>query len=264
MPAIMAYRLLEKDEPPPVREYRRDGQSSFVIAVDHAGRRIPKRLGNLGLPLSEVDRHTAWDIGALGVAMRVSASLDAPLVAQEYSRLVIDCNRAPGSETSIPKMAESLEVPGNVGLGEEEIAARRSEIFEPYHARLRSVLRARQAAQRPTILVTQHTMTNILNGARREMHAAVLYEHDRRFAGIVLEVLRRNEKLVIAENEPYLVQLTHYTVPHHAEAHGLPYVELEIRQDLVTDEAGQAEWAHRIADALQQGARAYYQRHAAP
>jgi predicted N-formylglutamate amidohydrolase len=107
-------------------------------------------------------------------------------------------------------------------------------------------------------------MTNILNGARREMHAAVLYEHDRRFAGIVLEVLRRNEKLVIAENEPYLVQLTHYTVPHHAEAHGLPYVELEIRQDLVTDEAGQAEWAHRIADALQQGARAYYQRHAAP
>ena len=77
----MSYRLLEPDESPPVREYRRDGRSPFVVAVDHAGRRIPKRLGNLGLPPSELERHTAWDIGALGVAMKVSAMLDAPLIA---------------------------------------------------------------------------------------------------------------------------------------------------------------------------------------
>jgi len=260
----MSYRLLEADEPPPVLEYRRDGRSPFVIAVDHAGRRIPKRLGDLGLPLTELERHTAWDLGALEVAMRVSAALDAPLVAQEYSRLVIDCNRTPGSETSIPRMAESLEVPGNVGLSEEEIAARRSEIFEPYHARLRAVLRERLAAGSPTILVTQHTMTDILKGVRRQMHAAVLYEHDRRFAGIVLEMLRRNGELLIAENEPYLVQLTHYTVPHHAEARGLPYVEIEIRQDLVTAEAGQAGWAHRIAEALEDAGHVYYQRYSAP
>jgi len=260
----MSYRLLEADEPPPVVEYRRGGRSPFVIAVDHAGRRIPRRLCNLGLPLSELERHTAWDLGALAVAMRVSAALDAPLVAQEYSRLVIDCNRTPGSETSIPKMAESLEVPGNVGLSEEEVAARRTEIFEPYHARLRTVLQQRQSARRPTILVTQHTMTNILKGVRRQMHAAVLYEHDRRFAGIVLEMLRRREELLIAENEPYLVQLTHYTVPRHAEAQGLPYVEIEIRQDLVTDETGQGEWAYRIAEALEDARHVYYQRHSAP
>jgi len=260
----MSYRLLEADEPAPVRECRRYGRSPFVIAVDHAGRRIPNRLGNLGLPPSELERHTAWDLGALGVAKRISATLDAPLVAQEYSRLVIDCNRTPGSETSIPRMAESLEVPGNVGLSDEEIAARRSEIFEPYHAHLRAVLRERRAARQPTILVTQHTMTSVLKGVRREMHAAVLYEHDRRFAGIVLEMLRRNEELLIAENEPYLVQLTHYTVPHHAEAHGLPYVELEIRQDLVSDEAGEGVWAVRIADALLSAERIYSERYAAP
>src|SRR5262249_41203504 len=156
------------------------------------------------------------------------------------------------------------EVPGNVSLSEEEVAARRSEIFDPYHARLHAILYERQATQQPTILVTQHTMTSILKGVRREMHAAVLYEHDRRFAGIVLEMLRRNAELLIAENEPYLVQQTHYTVPHHAEAQGLPYVELEIRQDLVTDEAGQAEWAHRIAYALQDAARVYCERYAAP
>jgi len=259
----MSDRLLEPDEPSPVREYRREGRSPFVLVVDHAGRRIPKRLGNLGLPPSELERHTASDIGAIGVAMKVSAILDAALIAQEYSRLVIDCNRTPGSETSIPRMAETLEVPGNLGLSEEAMAARREEIFEPYHARLRALLSERQAAGRPTILVTQHTMTPILKGAKREMHAAVLYEHDRRFAAIVLEILRRNEKLIIAENEPYLVQLTHYTVPHHAEARQLPYVELEIRQDLVTDEAGQAEWAHRIAGALQEAERAYCERYSA-
>lgn len=260
----MSLRLLEADEPPPVIEYRPNGGSAFVIAVDHAGRRMPRRLGSLGLPRAELERHTAWDLGALAVAMRVSAALDAPLVAQEYSRLVIDCNRTPGSETSIPTMAESLAVPGNIGLSDDEIAARRLEIFEPYHARLRALLRARQAAQRPTFLVTQHTMTDVLKGARRQMHAAVLYEHDRRLAGVVLEMLRRDEKLLIAENEPYLVQLTHYTVPHHAESHGLPYVEVEIRQDLVAEEAGQAEWARRIAQALQDAERVYYERYAAP
>jgi len=84
------------------------------------------------------------------------------------------------------------------------------------------------------------------------------------FPGIVLAMLRRNAELLIAENEPYLVHLTHFTVPHHAEAHGLPYVELEIRQDLVAGEAGQAEWAHRIADALQGAARVYCERYAPP
>ena len=124
----VSYFLLEADEPAPVREVRRHGRSPFVIAVDHAGRRIPRRLGDLGLPPSALERHTAWDPGALGVAMRVSATLDAPLIAQEYSRLVIDCNRTPGSETSIPRMAESLQVPGNVSLSEEEVAVRRSEL----------------------------------------------------------------------------------------------------------------------------------------
>jgi predicted N-formylglutamate amidohydrolase len=160
-------------------------------------------------------------------------------------------------------MAESLEVPGNVGLSQEEIDARRAQIFQPYHARLCALLRERRAAEQPTILVTQHTMTNILAGVRRGMHAAVLYDRDRRFAGVVLERLRRNKAIVIAENEPYLVQLTHYTVPHHAETHGLPYVELEIRQDLVSVVAGQAEWAQRIAEALQAAERVYSERYVA-
>jgi predicted N-formylglutamate amidohydrolase len=246
------YRLLAADEPPAFFETGSQGGSNFVIVVDHASRRIPQRLNNLGLPESELQRHIAWDIGALAVARQVAAALDAPLVAQNYSRLVIDCNRDPLVATSIPLISESSEIPGNAGLRDAEVAARRAEIFDPYHNRLRALLDARAAAGRPTILVAQHSMTNIYKGVRREMHAAVLYNRDRRFAGLVLDMLRRESHLTVADNEPYFVSdETDYTIPRHGEARGLPHVEIELRQDLVGDESGQAEWALRIARALQ-------------
>jgi predicted N-formylglutamate amidohydrolase len=251
-PINPAYRLLAEEEPHPVAEFGRHGTSNFVIVVDHASRRIPKRLKNLGLPPSELERHIAWDIGSLGVASRVAAALDAPLVAQTYSRLVIDCNRDPAVEASIPAIGEQVEIPGNIGLNADEIDARRAEIFHPYHNHLRALLDERVAAGRPTILVAQHSMTDVFKGVRRKMHAAVMYNRDRRFAGAVLEMLRRDNDLLIADNEPYFVSdETDFTIPFHAEARGLPYVAIEIRQDLVGDEAGQAVWAERIARALQ-------------
>jgi predicted N-formylglutamate amidohydrolase len=255
----MASKLLADDEPPPfIFEVPGQGRSPFVIVVDHAGRRIPRRLNDLGLPASELLRHIAWDIGALAVARQVAAALDAPLLAQNYSRLVIDCNRDPKVATSIPRLSESVDVPGNLTLSEADAAARRVEIFEPYHEQLRRLLDERAAAQRPTILVAQHTMTDVYNGVRREMHAAVLYNRDRRFAGLVLDMLRREPGLIIADNAPYFVSdATDYTIPQHGEARGLPHVEIEIRQDLVSDEAGQREWARRIAAALKDAERAF-------
>jgi predicted N-formylglutamate amidohydrolase len=132
------------------------------------------------------------------------------------------------------------------------VAARRAEIFEPYHRQVRALLDERAAAGRPTILVAQHSMTDVFKGVRREMHAAVLYNRDRRFAGLVLDNLRAEVGLVIGDNEPYFVSdETDYTVPRHGEARGLPHVEIEIRQDLITNDAGQDEWARRICRVLQ-------------
>jgi predicted N-formylglutamate amidohydrolase len=253
------YRLLGADEPLPVIDEGSRGRGNFVIAVDHAGRRIPRRLGSLGLPPQELDRHIAWDIGSLAVARLVAAALDAPLVAQNYSRLVIDCNRDPRMPTSIPTVGESTAIPGNQGIGAAETLARRTEIFDPYHARLRELIDERLAHARPTVLVAQHTMTDVFFGIRREMHAAVLYHRDRRFAHLVLEALRRESALHIAENEPYFVSdETDYTIPRHAEARGLPYVEIEIRQDLVREKPGQIEWAQRITSALQEAQRVFF------
>lgn len=244
-------RLLAADEPPAFEEFQAAGRSDFIIVVDHAGARIPRRLANLGLPDAQLQRHIAWDIGALSVARRVAEAIDAPLLAQNYSRLVIDCNRDPRVATSIPRISERLEIPGNIGLNALQIAARRAEVFEPYHRRIREWLDLRQVLGRRAILVAQHTMTDVYKDERRNMHAAVLYNRDRRFAGVVLEMLRRERHLLIADNEPYFVSdETDYTIPHHAEARLLPHVEIEIRQDLVGDEAGQIEWAARIARVL--------------
>ena len=252
------FRLLAADEPPPFIESGRRGRSNFVIVVDHASPRIPRCLRDLGLPPSELQRHIAWDIGALAVARQVAEALDAPLVAQNYSRLVIDCNRDPKVPSSIPTLGESIEIPGNIGLSDEQIAARRAEVFDPYHDHVRALLDERLAAGRPTILVAQHSMTNIFKGVRREMHAEVLYNRDRRFAGLVLDMLRREPGVFIADNEPYRVSdETDYTIPRHGEARGLPHVEIEIRQDLVSEAAGQAQWAQRIAGALRDAEQAF-------
>jgi predicted N-formylglutamate amidohydrolase len=252
--------LLEPDEPPPFSQWRPDGRSSFVIVADHASYRIPRRLADLGLPPAELQRHIAWDIGALGVAQQVAAALDAPLIAQNYSRLVIDCNRDPAVADSIPKVSEWTEVPGNVGLSVAQIAARRSAIFDPYHGRIQALLDARQAARRTTILVAQHSMTDSYKGSRRGMHAAILYNRDRRFAGLVLDMLRREKDLIVGDNEPYFVSdETDYTVPRHGEARGLPHVEIEIRQDLISSERGQGEWAGRVTRALRDAEAALLQ-----
>jgi predicted N-formylglutamate amidohydrolase len=243
--------LLDADEPAAFQEFQKAGRSEFLIVVDHASSRIPRSLANLGLTDAELKRHIAWDIGALGVAQGVAKILDAPLVSQAYSRLVIDCNRDPKVPSSIPQVSESSEIPGNIGLSAAQIASRRTEIFDPYHERIRASIDARIGAGRPVFLVAQHTMTDVYKGVRRNMHAAVLYNRDRRFAGLVLDMLRRDSNLIVADNEPYFVSdETDYTIPHHAETRALPHVEIEIRQDLVSGEKDQAEWAERIARAV--------------
>jgi len=247
----MTLHLLAADEPPPVLASRRNGRSVFVIAVDHASRRIPRSLATLGLAQSDLERHIAWDIGALAVAQHVSAALDAPLVAQNYSRLVIDCNRRPGDPSSIPTISESTPIPGNLHISNEQVSAREREIFEPYHRHLGALLEERAAAGRRTILIVQHSMTNVFKGVRREMHAAVLYNKDARFAQCLLEVLRCEAGLVAGDNQPYSGKdQIGYTLPHHGESRNIPHVEVEIRQDLIQLPAGQIEWSGRMTAAL--------------
>jgi predicted N-formylglutamate amidohydrolase len=198
-----------------------------------------------------MERHIAWDLGAADVAIRLSAELDAFAILQAYSRLVIDCNRRPGIPASIVRISESTRIPGNEVVTVEEAAAREREIFRPYHDRIRTELDTRQAQGRPTMLISVHSFTPRFHGNQRPWHAGVLYNRDPRLAGELLLRLRAEPGLVIGDNEPYSVgDITDYTIPEHGERRGLPHVGIELRQDLISTEAGQSEWTERLASAL--------------
>jgi len=247
--------LLESDEAGPVEILRPQGQSVFVLTADHAGRAIPRRLGTLGLSAGDLEKHIAWDIGVGDVARLIACALDAPLVLQHYSRLVIDCNRDPAVESSIAAISEHTRIPGNESLTREDAALRRRSIFDPYHAAIAGLLSERKAAARPTIVIALHSMTPVFKSESRAMHAAVLYDRDARFAHCVLRALRQEPGLIVAENQPYFVSpATDYTIPHHAEGRW-PYAEIEIRQDLISDQSGQREWSERLARVLRAAQR---------
>ena len=245
------FSLLGPDEPSPVMITRADGASPFFITCDHAGNRIPHTLGRLGVAESDLGRHIAGDIGIAAVAERMAQALEATLVAQIYSRLVIDCNRDPLVPSSIVEFSEATPVPGNMHLAAEERRARQREILEPYHAAIAAALDARAAQKRPTAIVAMHSFTPAYNGVERPWHIGILYNRDPSFAKVMLDVVKREEALVVGENEPYYVsEATDYTIPVHAERRGLPHVEIEIRQDLIADPAAQRGWAARLARLL--------------
>ncbi|MGA7866534.1 MAG: N-formylglutamate amidohydrolase [Stellaceae bacterium] len=253
--------LLEPDEPDPVTLANESGGSVFFLTCEHAGRTFPRRLGRLGLSEAETLRHIAWDIGIGAVGRELSQLLNAAVILQTYSRLVIDCNRDPNVPSSIPEISEDTEIPGNHGLTEADRAARVDAIFRPYHNAIAAALDRRAAADRPSVLVALHSFTPLFKGVSRPWHVAVLFNRDPRLAHALAELLRAEGDLMVGENEPYRVSdLTDYTVPVHGERRGLPHVEIEIRQDLITDAAGQREWAERLARLLPAAYAAFLRR----
>ncbi|HUP92971.1 MAG TPA: N-formylglutamate amidohydrolase [Solimonas sp.] len=247
--------LLAPDEAPALVVERAGGASDFVLACDHAGKAIPRSLGTLGLSETELSSHIAWDIGAAGVARRLAERLDAALVLQSYSRLVIDCNRPLEAPDSIARSGDWDPIPGNDKLSDAAIGARVGEVFQPYHDGLRELLDLRQRERRQTFLVAIHSFTPTMRGTARPWHVGVMYRHDARLATALLKLLRRDERLVVGDNEPYAVEeASDYTLPVHGEARGIAHVGIEIRQDLVADEAGQKTWAGRLASMLKQAA----------
>jgi len=247
-------RILASDEPAAVEEYRAAGASPFLLLCDHAGRRVPRSV-SLGIAESDLARHIGWDIGIAGVGRKLAGRLDAALIMQPYSRLVIDCNRRPGVASSISKMSEVTTIPGNESVSEDEAAARVREIFVPYHDTIARRLDERDDADRETILVALHSFTPVFGGIPRPWHCGLLYNRYRGLAAPLLDMLRADNSLVVGDNEPYSVtDDTDYTIPVHGEQRGLVHVAIEIRHDLIAADAGQTEWAERLADLLPKAA----------
>jgi predicted N-formylglutamate amidohydrolase len=240
--------LLGGADVPPVLEHNTAGPSPFLLTCDHYGRALPRVLGDLGLPAAELERHIAWDIGIAGVADALSKHLNAHLIAQRYSRLVIDCNRPPDAPSAIPRISELTVIPGNEGIATAAAAARRRAVFDPYHRRIREVIDARLRDGVPTVLVSLHSFTPVYAGLARPWHIGTLYHRDTRLPPLLLKFLRAEAGIVVGDNEPYAVSdETDYTIPVHGEARGLMNTGIEIRQDQIAEAAGQRQWADRLA-----------------
>ena len=245
-----AGKLLGMDEPAAAWVENAAGRSPFLVLCDHAGRRVPRALGDLGVPAGEMERHIAWDIGGHAVSTLLGQALDAVVIGQTYSRLVVDCNRAPGHAGSMPPVSDGTRIPGNEGLSDEARAARLGEVFWPYHAAITSELDRRLEADQPTVVLSMHSFTPVFGGVARPWEAGILHDRNPAFALLVGDGLRA-AGFHVGDNEPYqLSDESDYTVPIHAEARSLPYVELEVRQDLIADGEGQQRWAALLADVL--------------
>ncbi len=248
---LLPNKLLAADEPAAVSVHNAAGNSPFLLVADHAGNLIPRALGRLGVPEPELIRHIAWDIGIAGVGRQLAEALDATLIQQNYSRLVIDCNRPLAADSSIPELSEDTPIPGNIGIDEAAKTMRAREIFRPYHTRIEAELDRRQRTGDPPALIALHSFTPVFKGAERPWHAGVLYNRDGRFAHRLMALLNEEKGLFVGDNAPYFVtDASDYTIPVHAERRGLHHVLIEIRQDLIGDEVGQREWARRLARLL--------------
>ncbi|MCU0910126.1 MAG: N-formylglutamate amidohydrolase [Rhodobacteraceae bacterium] len=246
--------LLAADEPDPVAVDRPDATSPFLLIGDHAGNLVPRALGDLGLQRPDLERHIGIDIGIRGLGAALSEALDATFIHQRYSRLVIDCNRPPDQPDAFAEVSDGTRVPGNAHLSDADRQARIGAIFAPYHARIGATLDARIArGAPPPILIALHSFTRHHGDypGPRPWHIGVLWNRDGRLARRLIDTLSAEGDLVVGINEPYGVSdELDYAVPVHAEARGLLHVEVEVRQDLIADEAGQRAWAARLARLL--------------
>jgi predicted N-formylglutamate amidohydrolase len=240
--------LVGPDDPHPVGAHNPGAPSPFLIVCDHAGVAVPRGLGRLGLADAAFSEHIASDLGVAALAERLGARLGATVITQSYSRLVIDCNRAPGHPASILAVSDGWPIPGNANLGEAEVRARVAEIFAPYHASIAAELDAR--AGRPTALICLHSFTPILGGEARPWDMGVLHLGDSALCEALLEALRAEGDLEVGDNQPYAMDGTDFTAPHHAAGRNIDYAELEIRQDLIADNAGLDRFTELLARVL--------------
>ncbi|MEM7170966.1 MAG: N-formylglutamate amidohydrolase [Pseudomonadota bacterium] len=247
-------QLLSAGDPDPVVVLNKDGNSPFVLTCEHAGCQVPEKLASLGLSDRDLRRHIGWDIGALGTARAIARAMDAVLVSQTYSRLVIDCNRPPLSAEAMLRSSDGTEIPGNAGIDEAERASRRQEIHQPFHDQVDAILEARLSGRKPTALIALHSFTPALtsDGKERPWDLGLLYNRDRRLADLMDRALADlNCGLNVAHNQPYAVNdHSDYTIPIHGERRGIPNLLLEIRNDHIHNQAGVSEWSDLLTKVL--------------
>jgi predicted N-formylglutamate amidohydrolase len=220
--------------------------AGLIVICDHASNAFPPGYGTLGLPADQLQRHIAYDIGAAAITQAIAAALDAPAVLSRFSRLLIDPNRGPDDPTLIMRLSDGAVVPGNRHLDRAERDKRFRLYYEPYHRTIDGVIDRCLAVGVPPALLSIHSFTESWKGAPRPWHVGVLWDKDARLARPLLSHFEAEGTLIVGDNEPYSGALEGDCMWQHGTMRGLAHAIIEVRQDLIRDEAGQKAWAGRI------------------
>ncbi|PLW79240.1 N-formylglutamate amidohydrolase [Cohaesibacter celericrescens] len=240
-------RLLQVGDPAPAKIINPEGTSPILLVCEHAGQGIPAALGDLGLTQDQRDAHIGWDIGAAAVTHLLSERLNATAILQHYSRLVIDCNRPPEAVDSVPEVSDGIKIPGNIALPNRR--QRVEEIFEPFHAQVSGLL----DSGRFSVAISVHSFTPVMQNVPRPWDIGFLYRKDADTPSRLAAYMQKTFPwMTIGHNQPYQVTgVSDWFVPVHGEARGLKHSLIEIRNDHISTEDGQAKWADILGDSLQ-------------
>jgi predicted N-formylglutamate amidohydrolase len=225
-------------------------ETSLLIICDHATNLIPPSYGTLGLDDIQLNRHIAYDIGALAVARELGARLKATVISSRFSRLLIDPNRGEDDPTLVMRISDGAIVPGNATLSQAERERRVAAFYKPYHDAIAAETGAMEARGLVPAIVSIHSFTEAWRGVPRKWHAAILWDNDPRLSLPLLRELRRRTGFEIGDNEPYSGHLRNDSIFRHATLRGLPNALVEVRQNLIREEKGQREWAELLASCL--------------
>ncbi|PCH96266.1 MAG: N-formylglutamate amidohydrolase [Rhodobacteraceae bacterium] len=227
----------------------RQRPSNIVFLCDHASNIIPDEIndGDLGLPQADMDRHIAFDIGILGFAKALAEKFDAPLIVSNFSRLVIDPNRAEDDPTLVMQLYDGSIIPANRDCTPAEKSKRLDLCYRPYHDAAKTVIDERENP----VVISLHSFTKQLNGyAARPWHVGVLYAHDKRLAQPLMHELSKDANLCVADNEPYTGRLIGDTMDRHALSQNRHHALIEVRNDLIETQTGQHKWAQALMSPL--------------
>ncbi len=221
--------------------------SGALLLCDHASNAFPAGYGTLGLPEAELQRHIAYDIGALPVTKAMAEALGAPAIHTHYSRLLIDPNRGADDPTLIMRLSDGAIIPGNRSLSVEEREARIARYYRPYHDKIGELIHVSLDAGVAPVLISMHSFTDSWKGVPRPWHVSVLWDKDPRFAVPLLQALAAEGDLIVGDNEPYHGALEGDCMWQHGTMRGLAHAIIEVRQDLIADAEGQQAWAVRLS-----------------
>ena len=234
----------------PVERIEGPADAGVLILCDHASNALPPECGSLGLPPEAFARHIAYDIGAAGVTRRLAQLLNAPAVLSCFSRLLIDPNRGADDPTLVMRISDGALIPGNAGIDAAEVETRRVKYWQAYRCAAAAEIDRMSASGKVPSIVSIHSFTPVWKGVERPWHVALLWDCDPRLAKPLIAGLQGERDLVVGDNEPYDGALAGDTMYDLGTARGLPHALVELRQDLIADETGQAEWAERLAREL--------------